>query len=255
MFTTFRYIVLTAVRDRLLIGVAIALVLAALLGAFLGDATALEQRQMSLAYAGFTTRLILAMGLILFVCFHVQRSYDNREIDLMLSRPISRAQFVIIYWLGFSGVAVMLAVLAAIVLPIAGLPDGAGLVLWAISLILESLLVVALSLFFALTLKSAVASVMASFGFYLLARMTGFLVNIAESDWAILQESAVGSLSAYGVFVFGFIMPRLDLFGQTWWLNYGMPDDLPIGLIVGQAVLYTALLIAAAIFDFRRRRF
>lgn len=255
MVTTFRYIVLTAARDRLLIGVAIALVLAALLGAFLGDATALEQSQMSLAYAGFMTRLILAMGLILFVCFHVQRSYDNREIDLMLSRPISRAQFVLIYWLGFSGVAVLLALLATVVLPIAGIPEGAGLVLWMISLVLESLLVVAVSLFFALTLKSAVASVMASFGFYLLARMTGLLVNIAEADWTMLQSTALGTFAAYAVYVFGFVMPRLDLFGQTWWLNYSLPDELPAGLILAQAAIYTALLLAATIFDFRRRQF
>lgn len=255
MITTFRYIVLTAIRDRLLIGVVVALVLAALLGAFLGSAAALEQREMALAYAGFTTRLILVMGLILFVCFHVQRSYDNREIDLMLSRPISRAQFVMIYWLSFSGVAVLLALIATAVLPIAGWPDPVGMAVWAVSLVLEALLIVALSLFFALSLKSAVVSVLASFGFYVLARMTGFLVNIAQADWSVLQQSPVGSVSAYGIYFFGFVMPRLDLFGQTWWLNYGIPGDLPAGIIALQAAIYTALLIAATVFDFRRRRF
>jgi ABC-type transport system involved in multi-copper enzyme maturation permease subunit len=255
LITTFRYILLTAVRDRLLIGVVVALVLAALLGAYLGEATALERHQMSLAYAGFATRLILAVGLIVFVCFHVQRGYDNREIDLMLSRPISRAQFVVTYWFGFSGVAVLLALVAVIVLPIAGLPDGPGLAVWTLSLILESLMVVAFSLFFALTLKSAVVSVMASFGFYLLARMTGFLIDVAANDWTNLQQSTTGSLSSSGVYAISLVMPRLDLFGQTWWLNYGLPADLPLALIVMQAVIYTSLLIAATVFDFQKRQF
>jgi ABC-type transport system involved in multi-copper enzyme maturation permease subunit len=255
LIATFRYILLTAVRDRLLIGVVAALVLAALLGAFLGEATALERDQMSLAYAGFATRLILAVGLILFVCFHVQRSYDNREIDLMLSRPISRAQFVLIYWLGFSGVGIFLSVLAVVVLPIAGIPDGSGLAVWTLSLVLESLMIVAIGLFFALTLRSAVVAAMASLGFYVLARMTGFLVNVSQADITVLHQSPVDTLSSYGVYAIGFVMPRLDLFGQTGWLNHGLPADLPLALIVLQAAIYTSLLIAAAVFDFQKRRF
>lgn len=203
MIATFRYILLTAVRDRLLIGVGVALLLAALLGAFLGEATALERDQISLAYAGFAARLILAAGLILLVCFHVQRSYDNQEIDLMLLRPILRAQFVLIYWLGFSGVGVFLSVLAVVVLPIAGMPDGSGLVVWTLSLFLESLMIVAIGLFFALTLRSAVVATTARLGFYILPRMTGFLVNVAQADLLLYMIDRIERDRAGGTFAGG----------------------------------------------------
>ena len=255
MITTFRYILLTSVRDRLMIGLIAALVGAALIGAFLGDASFMEERQMALAYAGFSTRLVLILGLILFVCFHVQRSYDNREIDLMLSRPISRTQFVLIYWAGFSGLALALSLVASIVLPIAGMPDRGGFAMWVLSLALEATLIVAIALFFSLTIRAAVGSAMATLAFYLLARMAGFLLGIAQADWSELTTTAVGTFLAYGVYLVGLILPRLDLFGQTWWLNYGVTDGDAVWPILAQTAVYVPLLLVAAIFDFRRKRF
>jgi len=256
VLVTFRYILLTAVRDRLLAVLALGLVAGALIGAFLGGATFMEEREMALAYAGFATRLVLMAGLVLFVCFHVQRGYENREIDLMLSRPVSRLQFVLIYWASFSGVAIFLALLATVVLALAGRPVSEGLALWACSLILEALLVVAIALFFSLTLKSAVGSAMATLAFYLLSRMAGFLLGIAQADWGEVTSTALGAAMGYGVYVVSLVLPRLDLFGQTWWLNYGVPPDGE-GLlqVLAQAAVYVPLLLAATAFDFRRKQF
>lgn len=255
MLVTFRYIVLTAVRDRLMIGMTLALLGAVLVASFLGDATFLEGRETALTFAGFSTRLILVAGLILFVCFHVQRSFENREIDLMLSRPMSRTQFVLITWASFSGLAAAMALVAVVVLPIAGSTDGRGLALWTASLLLEALLVVAMALFFALSLRSAVAATMASFGFYLVARMEGFLLGIMQSDWNAVAQNAMGDIMSKAIYVVGLVLPRLDLFGQTWWLAYGDTDGTGLLPVLTQAAVYLPLLLCAAVYDFRRRRF
>lgn len=256
MFVTLRYILLTALRDRLMAGLALVLVGAVLVSGFLGEATFMEEREMALSFAGFSTRLILVAGLILFVCFHVQRSFENREIDLMLSRPISRPGFVLITWVGFSGVAVLMALVAVVLLPLAGWPARGGLALWTASLILESLLVVAVALFFALTLRTAVGSALATLGFYLLARIAGFLIGVVESDRPTLAaHDTLGVVLGHAVYAIGLILPRLDLFGQTWWLAYGDTAGGALLPVVAQAAVYIPLLLAAAVFDFRRRRF
>jgi ABC-type transport system involved in multi-copper enzyme maturation permease subunit len=255
VLVTFRYIVLTAVRDRLMVGLSLALLGAVVIAAFLGESTFMEERQTALTFAGFSTRLILIAGLILFVCFNVQRSFENREVDLMLSRPVSRTQYVLITWAGFSGVALFMALIAVILLPIAGMPPGGALGLWAASLLLEALIVVAVALFFSLSLRSAVASAMASFGFYLVARMEGFLLGVVQADWNATASQALGSVISKTIYVVGLVMPRLDLFGQTWWLSYGDTQGDALMTVLAQAAVYLPLLLGAAVFDFRRRRF
>jgi hypothetical protein len=85
--------------------------------------------------------------------------------------------------------------------------------------------------------------------------MTGFLLATVQTDGSGLHQQAAGAVSTGIVYLIGFVMPRLDLFGQTWWLNHGLPTDTPLVLIVLQAIVYTALLIAATVFDFQKRQF
>lgn len=51
------------------------------------------------------------------------------------------------------------------------------------------------------------------------------------------------------------LVPRLDLFAQTRWLVYG-PGPVDSMIVLGaQTLLYVALLLLAAMFDLRRKRF
>jgi hypothetical protein len=49
------------------------------------------------------------------------------------------------------------------------------------------------------------------------------------------------------------VMPALDRFSQSAWLVDGAAGWAMIGVCVLQAMLYTVLLVAAAMFDFYRR--
>lgn len=175
MKTNIRYILLTALRDWLFVGLLFGVVLAAMISSSMGNMAMVEPEQLKLTYAAASTRLVLVVGLIVFVCFHLRNAFDTREIDVFLSRPISRRNLVFSYWLGFSLVAMLLVVPSIVIIYMVGIIHAQGFVIWASSLVLEVLLVVAVALFCAFTLKSAVSAVMASLGFYVLSRMMGFL--------------------------------------------------------------------------------
>jgi hypothetical protein len=48
-------------------------------------------------------------------------------------------------------------------------------------------------------------------------------------------------------------LPRLDAATRTEWLLYGTPTALVYGSALAGLVIYTALLVAAGLFDFHRR--
>ena len=50
------------------------------------------------------------------------------------------------------------------------------------------------------------------------------------------------------------ILPRLDLLVRSSWLVHGVEADLGLGIVLVQGLVYTAVLAAAASFDFERRQ-
>lgn len=252
MLTSIRYILLTAFRDRLFIGVLLGVVFAAAISATLGSTAFLEEKQMTLTYAAGSARLILAVGLIVFVCFHIRSAFETKEIDVMLSRPLSRASLVVAYWLGFTVVAFLLVLPVVGVIGVLGLLNIEGYAGWALSLMLEAALVVALALFSAFTLRSAVTSVLACMGFYVLSRMMAFFVITADSP-SMGQMPYL--LLKYTLKAISSVVPRLDFFAKTEWLVYGFNVSQEWFLFLMQAGIFIPLLLVATIMDFRRKQF
>jgi hypothetical protein len=254
MLTTIRYILLTASRDFLFLGLLIGVMLATALSSVLGSTALIENQAMTLSFASASARIVLVLGIMIFVCFHLRQAFEQKEIDVLLSRPLSRFQIMLSYWLGFSLVAFLLVLASVVVISFLPLASKMGFVFWALSLLLESLLVVALAMFAAFTLRSAVSSVLASLGFYVLGRMMAFFLVTLESKLAL--GNAVVNAGAKGLLMgISLIMPRLDLFGQSDWLVYGIqhPQDLKLAFI--QMAVFIPLLLFAATVDFLRKEF
>jgi ABC-type transport system involved in multi-copper enzyme maturation permease subunit len=254
MWTNIRYILITAVRDRLFFGLLAALVLAALISRAMGYTAMLEPEQMTVTLNAAISRMILAVGLIVFVCFHVRHAFDSKEIDVLLSRPISRANVVLSYWLGFALIAMFLVIPVYGILYLNGILNNSGYLNWSVSLLLEMLLVVAIGLFAAFTLSSAVSSVLASLGIYVLSRMMGFFVATAENG-VLFSDADVNSGLEYLIDGISLIIPRLDFFGKSSWLVYGSQMDWEHLLYVVQAGVFVPLLIVLTIIDFKRKQF
>ncbi len=252
MLTTTRYILLTAIRDRLFIALFAAIFLSFGISVFMGGTAVSEQNQMIISYTAGSSRLIMVIGFIVFVCFHVRRAFDNREIELILSRPISRHAFIFSYWLGFAALTALIVLPVAMVIGFLARLQISGTLYFAASLLCESFIIVAFALFISLILKSAVGAVLACFGFYFLSRMMGFfLVLIENSHYAAVSLNGLLDKLLYALSIFA---PRLDQFAQSKWLVYG-PEGAHLHFFLLQTLAYIPFLLLLTIADFRNKQF
>lgn len=253
MLTTSRYIFLTAIRDWLFIALFIAVLFAIGVSSFLGGTSLTEQQQMIIAYTSGSSRLIVLVGIIIFLCFHVRRSFENKEIDVILSRPISRPAFVFSYWLGFSVISILIIIPTTIALYFTSGANFTGLVLWSFSVICEALIVCAFALFISLILKSAVSAVLACFAFYFICRMMGFFIILMSNVHFPLFS--VGGLTKNALFIISTVIPRFDMYGQSEWLVYGAEKFKNLWIFPLQTLIFVPFVLLMAISDLKRKQF
>ena len=258
MKTIIKYILITALRDWLLIGLVGMSFLAVALSMFLGGTALVEEQHMSLAYMSGLNRLILVTGFILFICFHVRRSLDNKEIDALLSKPISRSYFIISYWVSFLILNILVNIPVFII--IAGLGNIFytetsiyGVFIWSLSLICEISLISAFAILSSLILKSAVGSVMACYCFYLLSRMISFFTSIemplSERGSNIIEKIMGKVLEGVSA-----LLPRLDQYANTEWVIYTTNIEISYVWIV-QSLIYIPILLTMSVIDFKKKQF
>jgi len=248
MAATIHWVFLTALRDRLFGGLFVMLALATGISMVLGSSALTERMEMAVSFAAGAGRLILVFGLTIFIAFHIQRMFETREVEAVLSRALSRLQFVFAYWLGFAVLGLfMSAIFAAIILSFSGISSGS--LLWAATLMAESTIVVAMAIFAGLMLERATSTVLFTIGFYVFARLAGFFIGIREN----IAEggSSIVNRILDGVILF---IPRLDLFAQTRWLIYE-PVANEAAYSAVQALLFLCVILTAAMYDLSRKEF
>lgn len=248
-----RFVLLTAMRDRLFAVLILILFMSIGIASGLAKTSMIEQHEMALSFSSAIARLLLAVGLIVFVCFHIRQSFDSKEIDVMLSRPISRARLIIGYWLGFSVVATVLVAVNLGVLSLLGPISMPGFAAWGGSLLLEMWLVVAIALFTSVTLRSAVSSVLASLVFYVAGRMMGFFLATIHARF-VFESAWLNAITKYVIEGVSIITPRLDLYGKSGWLIYG-PESVDWAFFAAQSVTFIPFLLCLTVVDFNRRQF
>ncbi len=250
--TLLRYILVTALRDRLFLALPVMLALGAALVIFLSGNAIIEQREMAAALFGAGSRILIIAGLVLFVCFHIRQAMTGGEIALILSRPISRGAFVLIYSASLMIVGFICVAVGIVLVWFCAQPPLYGLVVWGLSLALETMLMIMAAVFFGLILDSAVACALACLGFYVLARMSGLLGALAGKAGEI---GGLDLILGYGFNLISLIIPRLDFFSRSEWLVYGWDGGEP-GLFwaVLQSLAFIPLILAAAMIDFSRKR-
>ena len=255
MKTLFKFILLTGLRDKLYLSLLI--ILAGIFGLsnLIGFSALSEESQMQLVYFAFLSRVVIVCGMILFICFYINKEFENKEIDFILSKPISRNAFILSYWTGFNIISLILIVPVILLAIFFNNPNMVGLLWWSISVILELMLVSTFAIVASLVLRSAVVSVLATVSFYFISRMMGFFVYSisipkdvnAVKDWSGFSEALLKFIST--------VFPRLDLFGKTEWLVYGVENNMDIWIVLIQSLIYILLMLFIAFYDFRRKQF
>lgn len=251
-----KYVLLAALRDRMLWGVFAISLLGTCLSIFSGSAAIIEQDQFVVSYMAGGVRILSLIGLVLFVVFYTRRSFDARDVEFLLTRPISRAKFVLSHVVGFSLLALISgAFLALLVLLMARHGDfHQGMALWAFGVSIEYVIVANTAFFFAMVLNSPVSAGISTLGFYVLSRMIGSLLAIT-GHIAMTEGAGFYKALSFAMNAVSFILPRLDLMAQTSWLIYGGVSFSEWSFVVLQGGIFLALIISATIIDLKRRQF
>lgn len=247
-----RYVLVAAIRDRLVLTLLLLMAVGASLAIFLGSSAVTEASRFALVFAAGGLRFAGALGLVLFIVFYLRRAFDSRDVDYLLSRPIGRVSFVLSHAAAFTTLATAAALLVSLtVCLLSPHTVGPGFAMWAFSLCMEYVIMANAALFFAMVLPGAASGALAVLALYVLARMMGQILGIVHTGVAGAEHEVLGTVMQ----VVALIVPRLDLFAQTGWLVYG-PDAFPgYGLLLLQGLLWSGLAVAATSVDLVRRQF
>jgi len=266
-----RYVLTAALRDKLMITLVLMILMGAAVAIFMGSSAAIEGDQFALVFGSGGLRFLGVIGLVIFCSFYVRRSFESKEVEFLLSRPISRVSFLCSHALAFSILAAVIAVVTTVVVAVLGRPDTTGLLVWGGSLVAELSIMTVAALFFSMVLSSAAGSAMATLGLYVLARMIGTLLGILDHTPQNWFYAVIGNVMK----LISMVTPRLDMMGQTTWLVYGvqgnggvkflsdassyahwMVEHLGLAGFIGvQGIIFVALLLAMSAYDFLRRQF
>ena len=255
-----RYTLITALRDWLFLGILGLIFCVSALSVVLGGTSLVEQHFAIIAFVGGVSRITIVVGMILFICFHVRRSYDNKEIELILSRPISRFSFLLCYYAGFMLLALIILVPFCFLLGVCGVRESFldnlhVTFLWMCSFYVELAVVIAFSLLCALIVKSAVISALSCMAFYFLCRILGFFLMAVTSNVSLIQHDMLGKIACKTFLLLNYIIPRFDMSSKAEWLVHGFPEAHIVAPFIIGSCVYVCLLLSMAYIDFNKKEF
>ncbi len=248
------YIIKAAVRDRLFLAFIVLLSLIASMSFFFASASFAEKMSFATVFTASSLRLAGVFMLIIFTTFFIRRSYDSKDIEFLLARPVSRVMFYLSYSLALSLLALFITLFQGLALCLVMYKAlGPEILYWFFTLLLENIVVVNCALFFSMIVSSTAISSLASVGFYVLSRLLGQIFGIIDSD---LTRNPVVIFLQGVMEVISVAMPRLDLAGQSVWLVHGVstPGTVILQLTL-QIVGFTVLITLAGMFDLQRKQF
>ena len=252
IFTIAYYTVLEAARNRLLYLIALILIFALAFTLFLKQVAITETRDIQLAFLAALFRFAAVFVLAAFVIVSQVRETNDKVMELLLTRDLSRAHYLFGKLIGYLGIAFVLATLFTLPLSLFATPSRA--LLWGLSLFFELAIVTALSLFCVLAFNQVVGSLAAVAGFYALSRSMAALqlIGASRADDGNLLLDRLANYTLDGI---AFFLPRLDLFTQTGWLLGRSQSNVDLRWLIAQSAIYVALLSLAALFDLKRKNF
>ncbi len=253
-----QYVLLAAARDKLLWAMAVVIILGACLSTLSSSAAIIEQGQFVVTYMGGGLRIISLVGLTLFTVFFVRRLHDSRDIEFLLTRPVSRLSLVVSQSTAFSILAVLCGILLTAILALVTWNQGGDgdVWLWGLGISFEFVIVTNVAFFFAMVLTSPVTAGMATFGFYVLSRMMGQLIAITHIADGTDSIGMMMKLFKVIIQIISVVTPRFDLMAQTSWLIYGAQEYAQhMVFIILQAAVFLFLVLTATYIDLRRRQF
>lgn len=252
VLTIAKYTCLEAARNRLFVLLLVGIVGIFSLGEFIGELAIAETSSTQAAILAFILRITAVVITALYVVSSVLREFNDKTINLIMALPVPRFT----YYLGKAGGFCVLSVIIALLvsLPIWIYAEPSQVILWLAGLVFELLIVVAVCLFFIITLENMPVAVTAVIAFYLLSRSISTIILVGQSPILETSDLSQQFINTF-LHLLALVLPALDKFARTDWLVYGNGSSNDLSFMAIQTVIYLFLLGAAALFDLYRKNF
>ncbi len=219
---------------------------------FVRELAIIEADRMQTVFLGAVTRLALIFILGLFVVVSVVREFNDKGLELILALDLPRSSYVLGKFLGYAVTGFLLTIVACLLLMWFVHPG--ALLIWAGFLLLELMILIALSLFAAIAFTNVVPATSFVLGFYVLARSITAIQLISESPLAA-QDAGLQNIVSGLIRIIALFIPRLSDFTQTAWLVNSAPASTIDLSLLAHGALFLVLVLAAAAFDIYHKDF
>ena len=249
MFTIARFTLLEAVRNRLFILIMAGVICLFVLAEFIGELSIAETRQVQSAILSSLLRVFSISIISLFVITSALRELNDKGLEIILSLPIPRHQYLFGKLLGYGGLSLLISITVS--LPLLLYAPTIPVICWFLSLFCEQALVVSLSLVCLFTFANVTISFIAVMAFYFLSRSMETIRLLSESP--ILESNAFSQDFIHClVDAMALLLPDLSAFTKSDWLAYNVDfADIQTALI--QTMIYLTILLSAGLFDLYRK--
>ena len=252
VLTISRFTVIELLRNRLLllsflvIGISFAMV------EFIGDLAITEHRETQAAILAAFLRMSAVVMVTLFLVSSTVRELHDKTLEMILAMPIRRGSYYLGKLIGYFYIAAVVAVIFAALLLLYA--DAEQVLIWTISLFMELVLVVALSLVMLFTFNQVPFALTAVFIIYGASRIVTSIFLMAKYPIVVHTSLAQQFMDAF-IELLTWLLPDLHRFTQTEWLTYNTADWSTLLPLLGQTLIYLIFLSFIALFDFYRKNF
>ena len=249
MFTIARFTLLEAVRNRLFILIMAGVICLFVLAEFIGELSITETRQVQSAILSSLLRVFSISIISLFVITSALRELNDKGLEIILSLPISRHQYLFGKLLGYGGLSLLISIIVS--LPLLLYAPTIPVICWFLSLFCEQALVISLSLVCLFTFANVTISFIAVMAFYFLSRSMETIRLLSESP--ILESNAFSQDFIHClVDAMALLLPDLGAFTKSDWLAYNV-DFADMQTVIIQTMIYLTILLSAGLFDLYRK--
>ncbi len=245
---------LEVIRDRILYLVGLFALLMVVATSLLPEIAAGTEDKITLDL-GLAAINIFALVVVVFVGTGlINKEIEKRTVLVLISKPVSRLEFIIGKHLGLSAViAVLIVLLTAIFIGVLSVNQiafsFASILLAALFMFLEMMLLTAFAILFGVFTSSLLATLL-TFAIYLMGHLSRDILALGQ----LAENPGIQRITNTAYLILP-DLSRLNLKNQAVYSLQLLPNSVELASHALYAVLYTVLLIVLSIMIFSRRQF
>jgi len=252
VLTISRFTIIESLRNRLLLLSFLVVAISFALVEFIGDLAITEHRVTQVAILAAFLRISAVVMVTLYVVTSTVRELQDKTLEMILAMPIRRGDYYLGKLIGYFYIALLVSIIFAVLLLLYA--DAQQVFIWMISLFLELILVVALSLVMLFTFNQVPSALTAVFIIYGASRIVTSIFLMAKFP-VIAHTSLAQKFMDSVIELMTWLLPDLHRFTQTEWLTYNTAEWGVLLPLLGQTMVYLGFLSFIALFDFYRKNF